>query len=81
MIGHDPGIELTVEAGSEVTVHLGVPEHADAAIEGNAVQLLEALSLRAPRLALAEKYRWLLAGLDEAFGAGTYLGTAPPAPS
>ena len=38
-------------------------------------------SLRAPRLPIAEKYRWLLAGVDEAFGAGTYLDAAPPAPS
>jgi len=81
VIGHDPEIELTVEAGSEVTVHLGVPEDADATIEGNAVQLLEALSLRAPRLPIAEKHRWLLAGLDEAFDAGTYLDADPPASS
>jgi uncharacterized protein (TIGR03083 family) len=81
VIGRHPEIELTVEAGSEVTVHLGVPEDADATIEGDAVQLLEALSLRAPRLPIAEKHRWLLAGLDEAFDAGTYLGAAPSAPS
>ena len=81
MIGHDPEIELTVEAGREVTVHPGVAEDADATIEGDAVQLAEALSLRAPRLAIAEKHKWLLAGLDEAFGAGTYLGATPPAPS
>ena len=53
----------------------------EAAREGDAVQLLEALSLRAPRLSIAGKHRWLLAGLDEAFGAGTYLDAAPPAPS
>ena len=81
VIGRHPEIELTVEAGSEVTVHLGVPEDADATIEGDAVQLLEALSLRAPRLPIAEKHRWLLAGLDEAFDAGTYLDAAPSAPS
>jgi len=55
VIGRHPEIELTVEAGSEVTVHPGVPEDADATIEGDAVQLLEALSLRAPRLPIAEK--------------------------
>ena len=81
VIGHDPEIELTVEAGSEVTVHLGVPEDTDATIEGDAVQLLEALSLRAPRLAIAEKHRWLLAGVDEAFAADPYLDAAPSAPS
>jgi uncharacterized protein (TIGR03083 family) len=69
VIGHDPEIELTVEADSEVTVHLGVPEHADATIEGDAVRLVEALSLRAPTLAIAAEHRWLLAGLDEAFDA------------
>jgi hypothetical protein len=81
VIGRHPKIELTVEAGSEATVHLGVPEDADATIEGDAVQLVEALSLRAPRLPIAEKHRWLLAGLDEAFDAGTYLDAAPSAPS
>jgi uncharacterized protein (TIGR03083 family) len=81
VIGHDPEIELTVQAGSEVTVHPGVPEDADATIEGDAVQLVEALSLRAPALAIAEKHQWLLSGLDEAFDAATYRGAAPPAPS
>ena len=81
VIGHDPEIELTVKAGGEVTVHLGAPEDADATIEGDAGQLLEALSLRAPRLPIAEKHRWLLAGLAEAFGAGTYVDAAPSAPS
>jgi uncharacterized protein (TIGR03083 family) len=81
VIGHDPEIELTVEAGSAVTVHPGLPEDADATIEGDSVQLLEALSLRAPKLAIAEKHRWLLAGLDEAFDAGTYLGATPSTPS
>ena len=81
VIGHDPEIKLTVRAGRVVTVHPGVPDDADATIEGDAVQLVEALSLRAPELAIAEKHRWLLAGLDEAFDAGTYLGSAPPAPS
>jgi|GEM_PF-3552505 hypothetical protein len=81
VIGRHPEIELTVEAGSAVTVHPGVPEDADTTIEGDAVQLLEALSLRAPRLPIEEKHRWLLAGLDEAFDAGTYLDAAPSAPS
>jgi hypothetical protein len=81
VIGRHPEIELTVQAGSEATVHLGVPEDADATIEGDSVQLLEALSLRAPRLPIAEKHRWLLAGLDEAFDTGTYLDAAPSAPS
>jgi len=61
VIGHDPEIELTAGAGSEVTVHLGVPEDADATIEGDAVQLLEAVSLQAPGLPIAEEHRWLLA--------------------
>ncbi len=81
VIGHDPEIELTVQAGQVVTVHPGVPDNADATIEADAVQLVEALSLRAPRPVIAEKYRWLLAGLDEAFDAGTDLGAAPPASS
>ena len=81
VIGHDPEIKLTVQAGRVVTVHPGIPDDADATIEADAVQLVEALSLRAPRLAIAQKYRWLLAGLDEAFDAGTYLGSAPPTPS
>jgi uncharacterized protein (TIGR03083 family) len=81
VIGHDPEIELTVEAGGEVTVHLGIPEDADATIEGDAVQLLEALSLRAPRLPMEERHRWLLAGLDEVFGTGTHPDAAPSAPS
>ena len=77
VIGHDPEIKLTVQAGRVVTVHPGIPDNADAAIEGGAVQLVEALSLRAPGLAIEGKHRWLLAGLDEAFDAGTYLGSAP----
>ena len=81
MIGHDAEIELTAEAGSEVTVHLGVPEDSDATIEEDAVQLLEAVSLRAPGLPIAEEHRWLLAGLDQACDAGPYLGAAPSTPS
>jgi len=81
VIGHDLKTELMVEAGSEVTVHFGVPEDADATIEGDAVQLLEALSLRAPGLPIAEEHRWLPAGLDEACDAGPYLGAAPSTPS
>jgi uncharacterized protein (TIGR03083 family) len=81
VIGHHPEITMTVQAGGVVTVVPGVPDDADATIEGDAVELVEALSLRAPAPAIAEKHRWLLAGLDEAFDAGKYLGAAPLAPS
>ena len=74
------GPGLRAADGSTSAGSLGVIGH-DPTIEGNAVQLLEALSLRAPRLPIAEKHRWLLAGLDEAFDAGTYLDADPPASS
>jgi hypothetical protein len=70
VITHDPEAQLTVDIGSEVSVRPGVDVDAIATIEGDAVELAEALSQRVPTadIALADEHRWMLAGLDEIFG-------------
>lgn len=72
VVGHDPEVRLTVDVGTEVAVRPGLASSVTATIEGSAVELLEALSLRmpmpsAPASALPDESRWLLGGLDEAF--------------
>jgi uncharacterized protein (TIGR03083 family) len=67
LVAHDPEIALTVEVGSEVTVSLGAVEEADAHIEGDAVEILESLSCRAPQPELPEAQRWFVTGLADVF--------------
>jgi uncharacterized protein (TIGR03083 family) len=64
----DPDLDVVVEAGSQVVVTAG-PVPADAvAVEGDAVALLEAFSIRAPFPSpLDPDDRWLLAGLEQVF--------------
>lgn len=67
----DPDIHLVVDVGDSIRVHTG-PAPADAFhLTGPAVDLLEALSYRAPLpCPVPESHRWLLSGLAEAFDQG-----------
>jgi uncharacterized protein (TIGR03083 family) len=67
VVVHDPEIELTAVVGPSVKVVPGRVGTATATIEGDAVDVVEALSVRAPAVAIAEEHRWLVDGLDVAF--------------
>jgi len=64
---HDPAIELTVVIGPEVIVQPGATRDATATIDGDAVDLVEGLSFRAPMPSIADEHRWMVTGLDEVF--------------
>ena len=64
----DPVVQLTVEVGDRVVVRDGAPDVADLQLDGDAVGLLETLSVRAPfAQQVPDRGRWLLEGLLEAF--------------
>jgi uncharacterized protein (TIGR03083 family) len=70
----DPDLRIAVEIGPTVVVHAGSADPADpagratATLAGDAVDLLEALSLRAPlTAAMADDDRWMLGCLAEVF--------------
>jgi uncharacterized protein (TIGR03083 family) len=64
----DPELAFTVDVGDRAAVHSGVAGTADLTLTGDAVELLEALSVRASlgQIIPAES-SWLLAGLLEVF--------------
>ncbi len=65
----EPDVAFVVEAGADVAVRRGTTE-ADLVLEGGAVALLEALSIRRPLEAeVPEGTAWLLHGLAEVFEA------------
>jgi uncharacterized protein (TIGR03083 family) len=64
----DPDIHLVVEAGETVVIREGGPPPGAARLSGRAVDLVEALTFRAPlEHDLRDEDRWLLGGLSEAF--------------
>jgi uncharacterized protein (TIGR03083 family) len=64
----DPDVCFTVRVGERADVHAGVEAGADLTLTGDAVELLEALSVRAPlRQRIPNNSSWLLAGLLEIF--------------
>jgi hypothetical protein len=63
-----PDLAFTVEVGDQVTLRLGARADATAVIDGDAVQLLESLSRRLPHPLVADDHRWLVDGLNRAFG-------------
>jgi uncharacterized protein (TIGR03083 family) len=64
----DPDIAFTVEVNDRATVRAGTAPHADLTLTGDAVELLEALSVRAPLWqSVPPESAWLLAGLLEIF--------------
>lgn len=64
----DPATRVVVDIGSDVTASLGGVVPADAVVlRGGAVELVEALSLRAPLPVLPTEDRWVLAGLSTVF--------------
>jgi uncharacterized protein (TIGR03083 family) len=64
-----PDLDFTVEVGDEVRVRLGAVTDATAVVEGNAVDLLEGFSCRAPHPHVADDHRWLVDGLHKVFDA------------
>lgn len=63
----DAGVSFTVDVAAQVRVVTGTPTDATAVIQGHAVELLEALSGRAPLPSVAVEHRWLVDGLQRAF--------------
>jgi uncharacterized protein (TIGR03083 family) len=68
----DPSVSVTIEIGSSsVSVSAGHPSPADFELTGNAVDLLEALSLRQPLTqTVPAEAQWMLSGLSAVFDAG-----------
>jgi uncharacterized protein (TIGR03083 family) len=65
-----PRISFTVQVGERAAVHSGASAGADLTLTGDAVELLEALSVRAPLLqSIPSASSWLLAGLLQIFDA------------
>ena len=66
----EPTLSFSVEVDGRAAVHDGAPDVADLVLRGDAVQLLEALSLRAPlEQPVPDDAAWLLRGLAVAFDA------------
>jgi uncharacterized protein (TIGR03083 family) len=64
----DPDVHLVVDVGATVAVHTGATPDGAVKLTGRAVDLVEALSIRAPLgYAVPESSRWLLGGLAEVF--------------
>jgi hypothetical protein len=64
---HSPSLEFTVEVSRQVTVRPGASDSRTVSLEGGAVELVEALSCRAPEPEVAEDDRWLVDGLSQVF--------------
>jgi uncharacterized protein (TIGR03083 family) len=62
-----PDLSFTVEVGHQATVRVGASTDATAVVAGEAVDLLEGLSGRAPYPQVADDHRWLVDGLHRAF--------------
>lgn len=65
--GVGEGDAFHVEIADEVVVRLGRSGAADLTVEGDAVELLEALSARAPAPEVAEEHAWMLRSLRVVF--------------
>ncbi len=64
----DPTADVVVEVGERVHVHGGSAPDGALVLEGRGVELLEALSVRAPfPMPIADEHRWLVSGLLAAF--------------
>ena len=64
----DPGVSLTVQVGSEVVIVDESPPAGTPCLRGDAVAVLEALSMRVPHLhPLDPDDRWLVEGLAVVF--------------
>jgi uncharacterized protein (TIGR03083 family) len=70
VVATDPDLTLAVEVDDRVRVRTGPASSPDLELRGGAVDLLEALSLRAPLDApVPDEARWLIGGLAVAFDA------------
>jgi uncharacterized protein (TIGR03083 family) len=68
---HDPELVLTVEIGEVVSVRHGLDGAPTAVIEGDAVGLVDGLSVRGSPPVIAGEHRWLLSGLETVFDDGS----------
>lgn len=64
----NPGVEFTVDIAQRVRVLPGVEADPIESIDGEATDLTEGLSTRAPLPIVADDHRWLVDGLQYAFG-------------
>lgn len=65
---HDPSLDFAVEVSADVQVRPGSVAEPAAAIEGAAVDLVEALSCRAPQAeVIGDHHHWLVDGLAKVF--------------
>lgn len=65
--GRSPSLQLTVHVARQVKVRRGVLATPSAAIEGDAVDLVEALSCRGRQPDVDDEHRWLVDGLCNVF--------------
>ncbi len=66
--GIDPDVRVVIDVGSSIVLHEGPGPSGTVTLTGDSVELVEALSFRAPFTAtVADGDRWLLGGLDQVF--------------
>jgi uncharacterized protein (TIGR03083 family) len=66
----DPELACTIDVGEQIAVRAGADPDAEVTLDGPAVDLLEALSMRTPLLApVPDEHAWLLDGLATTFDA------------
>ena len=66
--GADPDVSFVVDVGPTVVVREAAPEPDDVVVAGDAVALVDALSIRAPLPpTISESDRWMMDGLATAF--------------
>ncbi len=64
----DPDACIVVDIGPTILVSSGPPSGASVTVTGDAIELLEALSIRTPlAVTIDEQHRWLLGNLDQVF--------------
>jgi uncharacterized protein (TIGR03083 family) len=70
VVATDPDVAFTVEIGASVAIHTGRSAFADFELSGDAVDLLEALSMRRPlQQSSPPEAQWMLNGLATVFDA------------
>lgn len=73
-----PDSAFVVEVGDTVLIRSGTALEAGVLVEGDAVQLIEALSIRGPwPIVIAAEDRWLFDGLNEVFDVATPSASNP----
>jgi uncharacterized protein (TIGR03083 family) len=63
----NPSLELSVQISDQVRVHPDALIESTAIVDGDAVEIVELLSCRAPRPVVSDDHRWLVDGLSRVF--------------